>query len=74
MGIVPLTLEIGPGAQSGLYDITAQFVSNGQKGVKFGDDGFLRFQLQVVPEPSALALAAFGLLGLVAYGWRRKRS
>jgi len=29
--------------------------------------------LSVVPEPSALALAALGLLALVAHGWRRRR-
>ncbi|MEX2113103.1 MAG: PEP-CTERM sorting domain-containing protein [Pirellulales bacterium] len=27
-----------------------------------------------IPEPSTLALAAFGLIGLAAWGWRRKRS
>ena len=26
-----------------------------------------------VPEPSTIALAAFGLIGLAAWGWRRKR-
>ena len=28
---------------------------------------------QIVPEPSTLTLAALGLLGLIAYGWRRRR-
>ena len=26
-----------------------------------------------VPEPSTLALAAFGLIGLLGYAWRRRR-
>ena len=26
----------------------------------------------VVPEPSSMVLAAFGVLGLIAYGWRRR--
>ena len=29
--------------------------------------------LTVVPEPSTLALAAFGFIGLVAWGWQRKQ-
>ncbi len=31
-------------------------------------------ELTVVPEPSTLALAAFGVVALAAWGWRRKRS
>jgi PEP-CTERM motif len=30
--------------------------------------------LVVVPEPSSIALASFGFMGLVAFGWRRVRS
>ena len=29
--------------------------------------------LTVVPEPSTLALAAFGFVAFAAFGWRRKR-
>jgi len=33
----------------------------------------LAFELYTVPEPSTLVLAAFGLIGLLHYGWRRRR-
>src|SRR5439155_15174815 len=29
--------------------------------------------LEVVPEPSSIALALTGLLGLVAFGWKKRR-
>ena len=32
-----------------------------------------QFEVQVVPEPSTLALLASGLFGLVAYAWRRRK-
>lgn len=31
------------------------------------------FHYECVPEPSSLVLAAFGLIGLAAWGWRRTR-
>lgn len=34
--------------------------------------GEIRGFLNRVPEPSSVALAAFGLIGLVAWGWRRR--
>ena len=36
-------------------------------------DIFCTFLLTPVPEPSSLVLAALGLIGLVAWGWRRTR-
>ena len=30
--------------------------------------------ITVVPEPNTFALAGFGLIGLLAYGWRRRRA
>ena len=32
-----------------------------------------RFSVEVVPEPSTLALAAFGFAALAAWGWRRRK-
>ena len=32
-----------------------------------------KFTYQCVPEPSSLVLAAFGLAGLAAWGWRRRK-
>ncbi len=45
-----------------------------------GDDvpsveyNFVGFRVASVPEPSTAVLAAFGLAGLIAWGWRRRRS
>jgi hypothetical protein len=70
---IPFDFGIGLLAVAGDYPITAQFVSSGQRGVT-ANGGFLDLTVRVVPEPSALVLAAVGLLGLAAYGWRRKSS
>lgn len=36
-----------------------------------GVDVITGFRLAMIPEPSTLALAAFGFIGLAAWGWRR---
>lgn len=61
-------------------------LSKGEHDIQFhgvkGDFGLdVTYDLNVVggkaahgvPEPSAIALASFGLLGVAAYGWRRRR-
>ena len=44
-----------------------------QTTAEFVTDGIVVLQVTFVPEPSTIALAAFGLIGLAAWGWRRKR-
>ena len=34
---------------------------------------WLAMDTQLIPEPSSLTLAALGMLGVLAYGWRRRR-
>jgi sulfatase modifying factor 1 len=38
-----------------------------------GEGSDVGFRVAAVPEPSAFILAVFGLVGLAAWGWRRKR-
>ena len=48
-------------------DISGIFTMDGQQG-NFALD------IQVIPEPSSLMLAALGLVSLAGYGWRRRRA
>ena len=70
------------GLRSGsLTSISADFFSQSSGGMELptGENGNNGFRLAniptgYVPEPSSVMLAAFGLVGLAAWGWRRKRS
>ncbi len=42
-------------------------------GINQGPSFVFGFRVAMVPEPSGVVLAAFGLAGLAAWGWRRRR-
>ncbi len=51
-------------------------ISNNNQIVAVGElaNGTVQALLVTVPEPSSVILAALGLVGLAAWGWRRKRA
>jgi hypothetical protein len=49
------------------------FISTNSQTIGSQDNGDGTFTVSVIPEPSTFALAAFGLLGLIGFGRRRKR-
>ncbi|MBN1394179.1 MAG: PEP-CTERM sorting domain-containing protein [Pirellulales bacterium] len=60
-------------------DAFGQFKSNGIFAYVQQRNGFVQHQyldnitVSIVPEPSALALLACGLIGLLAYAWRKRK-
>ena len=54
--------------------VTLQFAaSNLEEGFNWESWGLDNVRVEVIPEPGTFALCAIGILGLVGYGWRRKR-
>lgn len=55
-----LYLQLGPKEQGGAHDF-------------WFDDSGVAFSVSHVPEPSTLWLLTYGLIGLLAYAWRKKK-
>ncbi len=53
--------------------LLSSILSNSSPSTESGDFGFRVASVAGVPEPSSIVLAALGLLGLVAWGWRRRK-
>ena len=81
--ILSLTLD-SPGSMTGTFSgsgtLTAPRIADVLAGKGYilirssvFESGEIRGQLSVIPEPSTLALAAFGFISLAAWGWRQRR-
>ncbi len=54
--------------------LSASMLASVKYDVRPASSGYdLGFRVATIPEPSTLALAAFGFVALAAWGWRRKR-
>ena len=81
-GVVPniIGASLGPmspgisGLNNGALSFTANSILGNFVGVTAAGAGdFYTINVQFAPEPSSLALAVAGFVGLAACGWRRKR-
>jgi hypothetical protein len=54
-------------------DRSEQFASSDWQNLSPSDHRDLAFQMTFIPEPSSLALATFGIVGLAAWRWRQHK-
>ena len=69
---------VNRGARGGAWDMdyqaaVSQWRGYGLASLEYQDFGFRLASAPGVPEPSTLALAAFGFTALAAWGWRRRK-
>jgi formylglycine-generating enzyme required for sulfatase activity len=74
--ITTVTTGSTRGLRGGSWSDIAFFLRSSNRGSQSPsteDDYNLGFRVATVPEPSSLVLAAFGLVGLAAWGYRRRK-
>ncbi len=75
-GFISLTGTNDLGNIIGQEDLNqpVDFYNGDLSGIFFldGTQGQFAMNIQVIPEPSSLMLAALGLVSLAGYGWRRR--
>ena len=56
-----------------LLDLVLTFTFSGATQIEISSDATTTFTGTAVPEPSSMAIAGLGLLGMIGYGLRRRR-
>ncbi|MCP3885722.1 MAG: PEP-CTERM sorting domain-containing protein, partial [Propionibacteriaceae bacterium] len=55
------------------YNVSGGLVTPGRNDYPAGENSDVGFRVAAIPEPSSITLLVCGALGLLVYGWRRRR-
>jgi hypothetical protein len=74
-GNLSSTFDLGAGSHEFRFQITRHFLSaDASSPQEYLDNLALSGGTTAVPEPASVALLGVGLVSLLGYGWRRRRS